>query len=85
MLLAGLGQGTAYTGPRLLFPYAMLDAAYPKILSGDSLTIAALQFPLYGLILGAVYGSRRFPFVVVALITFHIVAVLVLSPFAPLS
>jgi hypothetical protein len=85
MLVASVGQGTPYTGPRLVFPYAMLDAAYPKIGSAHALTIAYSQFPVYGLVLGAVYHSKRFRFFVWAVIVLHILAAAICLPYAPLS
>ena len=85
MILAGVGQGTLYTGPRLLFPFALLTTAYPKIVSTQSLVISALQFPVYGLALGAAYHSRRFRFLVLGLLFFHILAAAALSLHSPPS
>jgi hypothetical protein len=84
-ILASAGQGTPYTGPRLLFPFALFTTAYPKIVSTHSLIIAACQFPVYGLILGTAYQSRRFGFFVIGLVVLHLLAAAVLSPFAQAS
>jgi hypothetical protein len=57
MLLASVGQGTPYTAPRLLFPFAMFGTCFPNPHCGGFMLGALLRFPIYGLIL----GRLRFP------------------------
>ena len=80
MILATLGQGTLYTAPKMLFPFAMFDASFPKD-SGRGFELAAYsQLPVYGLILGAFFNSAWFHRVVFILALAHIIAAL-LIPF----
>jgi hypothetical protein len=85
MILASMGQGTPYTAPRLLFPFAMLSTCFPKPGCGGYMLAAYLQFPVYGLVLGATCRLRRFGFFVFALVVLHLLAAVVLSPYAPSS
>jgi hypothetical protein len=61
-------------GANLLFPYAIWSADFPKRGSTFSMVVSLVQFPVYGLILGAVYRSARFSHVAVALTVVHFVA-----------
>jgi hypothetical protein len=85
MLLASVGQGTPYTAPRVLFPFAMFATCFPKPSCGGFMLGALLQFPVYGLILGAAYHSRRFRLLVIALVVLNILAAVVLPLYTPLS
>jgi hypothetical protein len=85
MILAGVGQGTPYAAPRLLFPFAMFAACFPKPRCSGYMLAAILQFLVYELLLGTVYRSRRFSFFVLGLIFLHILAAILLAPYDPSS
>jgi hypothetical protein len=80
MLLCQVGQGY-YTAPGLLFPFAMFSTCFPKPGCGQYV-LAYLQFPVYGLVLGAVYRSARFRLYAVAMGALHLIGAAVLPLFS---
>jgi len=54
----GAGHGE-YVAARLLFPYTMLLTLAANRVSPFTALIALVQFPLYGIIIGSAWSSRR--------------------------
>jgi hypothetical protein len=67
---AGAGHGT-YLPAKILFPFAMLAGVFGRSISLPYVVLALLQFPLYGLFLGAVFRSPRFVLCVIILSCAH--------------
>jgi hypothetical protein len=78
---AGGGHGT-YLPAKILFPFAMLLSVFGSSITAPYMVAALLQFPIYGLVLGAAVGSRSFKALAVALACSH-VAVAALDISAP--
>jgi hypothetical protein len=56
---AGAGHGT-YLPAKILFPFAMLASVFGHSITLPYVVLALVQFPVYGLLLGAVFRSPRF-------------------------
>jgi hypothetical protein len=82
VLAAGAGHGT-YLPAKILFPFAMLASVGVLSLSFTAV-LAALQFPVYGLLLGAAFRSPRFVLYVTILSCAHF-AVAAVDIFMPLD
>ena len=78
---AGGGHGT-YLPAKLLFPFAMLAAVFGTSITTFHVALALLQFPLYGLFLGAVFGTRLFTLCLIVLAAAHCAAAAI-DIFAP--
>ena len=79
---AGGGHGT-YLPAKILFPFAMLATVFGRSVTLFYAVLALLQFPIYGLLLGAAFRSRRFLLCVIILSCAHfsVAAVDILMPF----
>jgi len=70
---AGAGHGT-YLPAHLLFPFAMIAASAHQTISAGEVVLAGLQFPLYGGLLGGVYGSVWFERSLLVIGVVHLIA-----------
>jgi hypothetical protein len=77
----GAGHGT-YMPAKILFPFCMLSVVFGHSITTPFVSLAFLQFPLYGLILGAVFRSSRFRSVAISLSVLHIVVLIVVLKFS---
>jgi hypothetical protein len=67
---AGAGHGT-YLPAKILFPFAMLASVFGRSITLPYVVLALVQFPIYGLLLGAVFRSRRFVLCIIILSCAH--------------
>jgi hypothetical protein len=70
VLAAGAGHGT-YLPAKILFPFAMLAGVFGRSITLPYVVLALVQFPLYGLLLGAAFRSPRFVLCVIILSCAH--------------
>jgi hypothetical protein len=77
----GAGHGT-YLPAKILFPFAMLAGVFGHSITLFYAVLAVLQFPVYGLILGAAFRSSRFVLcvIILSLVHFGVAAVDICMP-----
>jgi hypothetical protein len=81
VIAGGVGHGT-YFPAKALFPFTMLSVVFTPSITTPFIVLAFLQFPLYGLFLGALYRSPRFWIAVTSLSLLHVAAAVVVFTFA---
>jgi len=75
VLQMGGGHGS-YSLAKIAFPYGMLSTLLTDEISAFAITIALVQFPIYGISMGISYHFRRPLKVVLVLVILHAVSVL---------
>jgi hypothetical protein len=73
---AGAGHGT-YTPAKLLLPFAMIFVVGRESITPAIVGVALIQFPIYGLICGALYCSRYFRYYAIGLAIIHSVLAII--------
>jgi hypothetical protein len=81
-LIAGGGGHGTYMPAKVLFPFCMLSVVLGHSITLPFISLAFLQFPLYGLVLGAAFRSDRFRSVVTSLSVLHILVSVVVFAFS---
>ena len=71
----GIGHGS-YVPAALLFPFAMIPAFFINDTDWLIMTLALLQFPIYGTFIGRAWLSARLPRTALAVSIVHIVTAL---------
>jgi hypothetical protein len=73
---AGMGHGN-YFFTKILFPFTMLSTVFWGSITNPFITLAVLQYPFYGLLVGIVNAKRKGRSFGLALAIFHVSAVVV--------
>jgi hypothetical protein len=84
VIAGGAGHGT-YFPAKALFPFTMLSVVFGHSITSPFIVLAFLQFPLYGLVLGALYRSPRFRLGVTSLSLLHVAVAVVVFTFSDSS
>ena len=84
VIATGAGHGT-YFAAKALFPFTMFSVVFGHSITSPFIVLAFLQFPLYGMVLGALYRSPRFRLAVTSLFLLHVAAAVVVFTFADQS
>jgi hypothetical protein len=67
---------------KVLFPFAMLSVVFGHSITPPFIVLAFLQFPFYGLVLGALFHSPRFRTAAASLSLLHVAVSVVVFTFS---
>jgi hypothetical protein len=84
VIASGAGHGT-YFPAKALFPFTMLSVVFSHSITPPFIVVAFLQFPLYGLVLGAFFSSPRFRRAATSLSLLHVAVAVVVFIFSDAS
>jgi hypothetical protein len=70
IVAAGAGHGS-YVPAKLIFPVGMLGPVFRQSLTPPWVIAVVLQFPIYGLLIGRAYHSRRVRLTALCVAAFH--------------